>query len=159
IPAYLCYDVLEDDGQLKIAELHAFWELPTMVGQFLRSGLRSVPAGVQLSRALLHNQGFGGTLGFFSGFPGIGGESKRRFGEFLADAQAGNEVAVRRWLTRKATITTGDGDPLTATDLLTRLRGTRSHKVIGAGDHLVVGIDRDGKRDILIADVSVKPLA
>src|SRR5262245_33404300 len=39
IPAYLCYDVLEDDGQLKIAELHAFWELPTMVGQFLRSGL------------------------------------------------------------------------------------------------------------------------
>ena len=159
VPAYLYYDVLEDDGQLKIAELYAFWELPTMVGQFLRSGVRSVPAGLKLSKAMLLNQGFGGTLGFLNGFRGVGREGKLRFGEFLADAQAGNEVAVRRWLTRKATITTGDGRSLTATELLTRLRGTRSHKVIGAGKHLVVGIDRGDTRDVLIADVSVKPFA
>ncbi len=159
IPAYLRYDLQDDNGDLKIAALYAFWELPTMAGQLLRSGPRSVPAGLLLSKGLLTNQGLIGTLGFLSGFRGAGPQGKRRFREFLTDARAGDEVAVRRQLTKKARITTGDDVPLTTSELLTRLAGARPRKLIGAGYHLVIGLDRDGHRDVLAAEVATKPFA
>jgi len=159
IPAYLRYDLQNDAGELKIAALYAFWELPAMVGQFLGSGVRSLPAGLQLSKGLLTNQGLLGTVGFLRGFRGAGAQSKRRFAEFLADAAAGNEVAVRRRLTKKARITTGDDAPLSAGELLTRLAGARPRKLIGSGNHLVVGLDREGHRDVLAAEVTAKPFA
>jgi hypothetical protein len=159
IPAYLRYDLEDDDGELKIAALYAFWELPAMVGQFLRSGARSVPAGLQLSKGLLTNQGLIGTLGFLSGFRGAGTQGKRRFAEFLAEGRAGNEVAVRRLLTKRPRITTGDDVPMSAADLLTRLADARPHKLIGSGYHLIVGLDREGHRDVLAAEVTAKPFA
>jgi SnoaL-like protein len=159
IPAYLCYDLEDDHGELKIAALSAFWELPAMAGQFLRSGARSVPAGLQLSKGLLTNQGLIGTLGFLSGFRGVGSQGKRRFAEFLADARAGNEVAVRRRMAKKARITTGDDVPLNAAELLKRLAGARPRKLIGSGNHVIVGLDREGRRDVLTAEVAAKPFA
>ncbi|HEX2285840.1 MAG TPA: nuclear transport factor 2 family protein [Mycobacterium sp.] len=159
IPAYLRYDVAADAGELKIAALQAFWELPAMVGQFLRSGLRSAPAGLQLSKGLLTNQGLIGTVGFLSGFRGAGPQSKRRFQEFLGDARAGDEVALRRWLGRGSRITTGDDVPLAAAELLSRLAGARPRKLIAAGYSLVVGVDRDGRRDVLTAEIAAKPFA
>ncbi len=159
VPAYLRYDVQHDIDGLKITALYAFWELPAMVGQFVRSGLRSVPAGLSLSRGLVINQGLVGTLGFLSGFRGAGPKGKRRFSEFLTDALAGDEVAVRRCLTKKARITSGDDVPMSTSELLTRIDGARPHKLIGAGSHMVVGLDRDGQRDVLTAEVSAKPFA
>ncbi|RAV09801.1 hypothetical protein DQP55_16705 [Mycolicibacterium sp. GF69] len=159
IPAYLRYH-LEDDGrELKIAELSAFWELPAMVGQFLRSGLRSVPAGIQLSRGLLTNQGVVGTLGFVGGFRGAGGHGKKQFREFLAAAQAGDELGVRRWLGSGARITAGEHTPLGGTELLSRLTGTRARKLIGSGYSLACGVDGIRGRAVLIADVAAKPFA
>ncbi|MEO3759487.1 ketosteroid isomerase family protein [Mycobacterium sp. B14F4] len=159
IPAYLRYTVAGDGGDLKIADLQAFWELPAMVGQFVRSGLRSVPAGLQLSRGLLVNQGLLGALGFLGGFRGAGSPGKRHFRQFLADARAGDEVAMRRWLGKDARITAGEHAAMNIADLLARLAGARPRKVIGSGYSLVAGIDRSGGRDILIADVAVKPFA
>lgn len=159
IPAYLRYDVAEHRGELKIAALCAFWELPAMVGQFLRSGVQSVPAGLQLSKGLLTNQGLIGTLGFLSGFRGTGTQGKRRFGEFLTDARAGDEVAVRRRLGKGARITTGDDTQLPAAELLSRLSGARTRKLIGSGYSLIVGVDREGRRDVLTAEVAAKPFA
>jgi hypothetical protein len=159
IPAYLRYDLEEDHDALKIAALYAFWELPAMVGQFLRNGARSVPAGLQLSKGLLTNQGLIGTLGFLSGFRGAGTQGKRRFAEFLGEARAGNEVAVRRQLAKGARITAGADAPMSAAELLTRLADARPHKLIGSGYHLVVGLDREGHRDVLTAEVTAKPFA
>ena len=159
IPIYIRYDIQDDHGELKIAQLYAFWELPAMVGQFLRGGVRAVPAGVQLSKGLLTNQGFTGALGFLAGFRGIGTSGKRRFTDFLADAHAGNEVALWRRLAKGARITAGDDVAMTATDLLQRLAGARWHKLIRAGPHLVVGVDRGGARDVLLADATANPFA
>lgn len=156
IPAYLRYDLQDEHGELKIAALYAFWELPTIVGQFLRSGPRSVPVGLQLSKGLLINQGLIGTLGFLSGFRGAGTQGKRRFAEFLGEARAGNEVAVRRRLAKRARITTGDDVPMSGAELLTRLADARPHKLIGSGYQLAVGLDREGHRDVLIAEVATK---
>jgi SnoaL-like domain len=159
IPAYLRYNVEHDRGELKIAELYAFWELPAMVGQFLRKGPRSVPAGLQLTRNLLTNQGVVGALGFVGGLRGAGSHGKRQFREFLAAAQAGDEVGTRRWLGRGARITAGDHTPMSTADLLSRLTGARPRKVLGSGYSLVAGIDRSGGRDVVIADVTTKPFA
>lgn len=157
IPAYLRYDLQHDIDGLKIAALYAFWELPAMVGQFVRSGPRSVPAGLLLSKGLLTNQGFLGTLGFLSGFRGAGPNGKQRFSRFVSAALAGDEIAVRRALTKKARITAGDEVPLSTSEFLARIEGARAHKLIGAGFHMVVGLDRDGHRDVLLAEVTAKP--
>ncbi len=159
IPAYLRYHLEGDAGELKIAELSAFWELPSMVGQFLKGGIRSVPAGLQLSRGLLINQGLVGALGFLGGFRGVGPPGKRRFGEFLAAARAGDEVGVRRWLGGGTQVTAGDQTPMGGTELLSRLTGARSHKVIASGYSLACGIEAAGARDVLIADVTAKPFS
>jgi hypothetical protein len=159
IPAYLRYDLKHEHGELKIAELCAFWELPAMVGQFLRGGVRALPAGLQLSKGLLTNQGLIGTAGFLAGFRGTGPQGKRRFRQFLADAKAGDEVSVRRWLGKGARITSGDHEALGTAELLSRLAGARPRKLIASGYSLIVGLDRDGRRDVLSADVTAKPFA
>jgi hypothetical protein len=158
-PAYLRYNLEGDGGEFKIAELYAFWELPALAGQLLRSGLRSVPPSVELSKGLLTNQGVVGALGFLSGFRGTGATGKRRFREFLADAQAGNEVAVRRRLGKGVRMTLGDDVPMGTTDLMSRISGARPRKLIAAGYSLVVGLDHGGRRDVLIAEVAPKPFA
>ena len=157
IPAYLRYRVADEQGETKIAAMQAFWELPAMVAQFLRSGVRSVPAGVQLSRGLLGNQGVVGALGFLGGFRGVGAAGKRHFEQFLADARAGDEVAMRRWLGRGATITAGEDTAMTTADLLARLTGAQPRKVIASGYSLVAGVDGNQGRDVLIADVTARP--
>ncbi|MCV7279143.1 nuclear transport factor 2 family protein [Mycolicibacterium flavescens] len=158
IPAYLRYHLEEDLESPKIAEMAAYWELPAMVAQFLRAGVRSVPAGAQLSRGLLTNQGVVGTLGFLGGFRGAGADGKRRFGEFLAAASAGDEVGLRRWL-GATRITVGDHTPMSGADLLSRLTGARYRKVITSGYSVATGVDGADGRAVLIADVATKPFA
>src|SRR6478752_2946881 len=141
VPVYIRYDLKEDGGDLKIAALSAFWELPAMVGQFLRGGIGALPAGLQLSKGLLVNQGLVGALGYVGGLRGTGPQGKRRFGEFLADARAGDEVAVRRWLGKGARVTSGDDLPLSTAELLSRIATAHPHKMIAAGYSVVVGMD------------------
>lgn len=159
IPAYLRYDLAAENGEVKITRLQAFWQLPSMVGQFLRNGLRSLPAGGSLTLALLRNQGPAGAAGFVSGFRGVGASGRRQFAGFLADARAGDEVAVRRRLARTASIRLGDAEPLAASDLLARLAGARTHKLIAAGNSVVAAVEQDDNHAVLIADVDPKPFA
>jgi hypothetical protein len=118
-----------------------------------------VPAGLQLSKLLLTNQGAVGTLGFLGALRGAGPQGKRWLLDFLADARTGDEVAIRRRLAKGARTTIGDDVPLGAADLMSRLAGVRPRKMIAAGYSLVVGLDRDGGRDVLIAEVAPKPFA
>ncbi|MCT7662026.1 ketosteroid isomerase family protein [Mycobacterium deserti] len=159
VPIYIRYDLQRSGEEVKIAALTAFWELPSMVGQFLRGGVKGVPAGLQLSRALLTNQGLIGTLGFLNGFRGTGADGKRQFGRFLDDARIGDEVAVRRWLGKGARITSGDDTPLSTSDLLSRLSDSRPRKLIASGYHIAVALERDTGRDVLTAEVDSKPFA
>lgn len=159
VPVYIRYDVQDGGDELKIAALSAFWELPAMVGQFLKSGIAGLPAGLRLSKSLLVNHGAVGVLGYLGGLRGTGSHGKRRFQEFLDDARAGDEVAVRRWLGKGARVTSGDDLPLSTAELLSRISAARPRKMIASGYSLVVGLDRDGRRDVLIAEVAAKPFA
>lgn len=156
IPAYLRYALQPD---LSIATLQAYWELPAMVGQFLRTGPRAVPAGIQLAGALLRNQGPTGAVGFASGLAGAGARGKRAVTHLLDGLCAGDEVAVRRHLTRDTAVLSGDDTPLAASGLLRRCDGAGWSKLITSGHSLVARLDRDGRRAVLIAELSPKTLA
>ena len=159
IPAYLRYDIEDADGELRIARLQAHWELPAMVMQFARAGLAAVPAGLALSRGLLVNQRIAGTLGFLSGFRGVGARGKRHLSGFLDDACAGDEVAVRRRMSDQVHITLGDDERIATSDLVNRLAGGRPRKLIAAGDTVAAGIESDGQRQVLIAEMRPNTLA
>ncbi|MDT7794837.1 MAG: hypothetical protein QOD59_4278 [Mycobacterium sp.] len=157
IPAYLRYDLEGHDGELNVAALQAFWELPAMVGHFLRSGVRAVPAGADLAKALLTNQGLAGTLGFLSGFSGMGSGGKGLFARFLDDACGGDEVGMRRRLAGQVGISSGDDLQLSAADLLRHLSGARWRKLIGTGHAVVAATERAGQRSVIFAEVGSEP--
>jgi hypothetical protein len=159
VPVYIRYDLTDDAGELKISALSAFWELPAMVGQFLRGGVAAVPAGLQLSKLLLRNQGLVGTLGFLGGFRGIGGGAKGAVGRFLDAACAGDEVGMRRRLAGQVRISSGDEVQLSAGDLLRHLSGARWRKLIGSGHAVVAAVERAGQRSVIFAEVGTEPLA
>jgi hypothetical protein len=50
IPAFLRDDLREADGQWQLAELRAYWDIPAMMLQFLRTGSRAMSPALQLSR-------------------------------------------------------------------------------------------------------------
>jgi hypothetical protein len=159
IPAYLRYDLESVDRQLRIARLQAFWELPAMVTQFVRSGLGAIPAGLGLAGGLLRNQGPLGTAGFAAGFRGPGGRAKRHVTAIVDALCAGDEMAVRRLLGDRVPITLGDETGISAADLIARFRGGRWHKPIVAGHTVAAGVEADGQRGILFADLRSAPLA
>lgn len=157
IPAYLRYDL--DPVDLRITRLQAYWELPAMVGQFLRSGVGAAPAGVRLSSALLRNQGVRGTAGFLSGFRSVGSRGKRSFARFLADAADGDEISVRRRLPGSAPIRDGAQGPISRAALSSRLAGASADKLVVAGRHVVATVARDGHHAVLIAGLAAPRFA
>lgn len=155
IPAYLRYALTPE---LRIAELQAYWELPTMVVQFLRAGLAALPAGLQLSQALLRNQGPTGAMGFAEGFRGAGRRGKRLVTGLLDELCSGNEVAVRRRLPRDTVVHAGETGPLAVSHLIERCAGAQWDKLVASGYSLAAGLRSERGRAVLIADLTPKPL-
>jgi hypothetical protein len=152
VPTYLRYDVQTDDDQTKIAALSAFWELPAMVGQFLRRGIRAVPAGLQLSKDLLTNQGVAGTLDYLGALRGTGVGGKRLFARFLDAACAGDEVGMHRRLASEPRLSSADDVQLSTGDLLKHLAGARWRKMIASGRFVVAATERAGQRSVLFGE-------
>jgi hypothetical protein len=154
IPAYLVYDL---DETLRITRLQAFWQLPAMVWQFARSGVGAVPAGLQLSRALLCNQGPAGTAGFLSGFGGLTSRGKRHLAALLDDACAGDQVAVKRRLADAAHLTRGVDELIGTSELVAMLHGARWDGMIRAGHCVVARVRRDERRLVLFGEIEARP--
>jgi hypothetical protein len=159
VPMFIRYDLEDEAGELKIAALSAFWELPALAARFLRGGIGAVPAGLQLSRLLIRNQGLVGTVGFLGGLRGMGSGAKGAVARFLDAACAGDEVGMRRRLAGKVRISSGDGRQMTAADLLRHLSGARWRKLIGSGYAVVAAIERAGQRSVFFAEVGSEPVA
>lgn len=154
IPAFLRYDLREVNGQWRIAELRAFWELPAMMAQFLRTGSRAMSPALRLSRGLLGNQGLRGTAGFMTGFRRVGARHKKAVEGFLGAVARGDESAADQALSPSAAITLGDDDPLGLAELVERLGDARPTKTIGAGPTVTVSLESRHGRGILFADVA-----
>jgi len=154
IPAFLRYDLREVNGEWKVARLRAYWELPAMMLQFLRTGWRALAPAAKLSRGLLGNQGVRGTAGFVAGFRRVGARHKKLVETFLDAVVRGDKVAALGALSSSAAITLGDNDPLDIAELVEQLDGARWSKVIGAGSTVAVGLNSTHGRGILFAGMA-----
>jgi hypothetical protein len=151
IPAFLRYSIRESGGEMKVAELQAYWELPPMIVQFGSFGLRAAAPGLALGRALLANQGLGGAAGFLRGLRRVGGPARRTLDELLIALSGGDEITTRRLL-GGATVILGDALPIGLEQLAARLRGASFAKYIAAGPAIAVSAVNGRERAVLIAD-------
>lgn len=154
IPAFLRYDLREANGDWQIAQLRAYWELPAMMRQFLRTGLRAISPALQLSRDLLGNQGLRGTAGFASGFRRVGARPKKVVETFLDAVARADKSAVAHALSPTATTTLGDTDPLDVAELVEQLNGVNWTKMNSAGPTVTVSLNSNHGRGIMFADVA-----
>ena len=131
-----------------------------MVGQFLRGGIRAVPAGLQLSEAADAQPGHGR----HSRIPRRIARYRHRMprvpsrASWTQRAQATRSACGRR-LAGEVRISGGDGLQMSAADLLRHLSGARWRKLIGSGYAVVAAIERAGQRSVFFAEVGSEPVA
>lgn len=154
IPALLRYDLREANGSWKIGRLRAYWELPAMMLQFLRTGPGAASPALRLSRGLLANQGLRGAAGFLAGFRRAGARHKRLAESFLGAVSRKDEPSAARALAPSAAMTLGDDDPLDIGELVEQLGGARWTKVIGAGSTVAVSVNSAHGRGIVFVDAA-----
>jgi hypothetical protein len=97
VPAIIRYDLREAESGWQIARLRAYWELPAMVAQFLRGGMKVVPASLRLSAGLLRNQGLAGTARYAAGLRGPARRGKRLVERALSEGQLRDDLRDCRW--------------------------------------------------------------
>lgn len=85
VPMHLRYDLVEEDGVLKISRLAAHWELQSMIRQLLGAGTRGLSASAKLTPQLVSNQGVRGVLGFMGGLRSVGARGKTAALDVLRD--------------------------------------------------------------------------
>jgi Nuclear transport factor 2 (NTF2) domain len=154
IPAFLRYDLREANGEWQIAQLRAYWELPAMMLEFLRTGSRSISPALRLSRDLLGNQGLRGTAGFAAGFRRVGARHKKLVGTFLDAVARADKSTIARALSPTATTTLGDTDPLDVAELVEALGGGNWTKMNSAGTTVAASLNSNHGRGIIFADVA-----
>jgi hypothetical protein len=154
IPAFLRYDLREVNGGWKIAMLRAYWELPSMMLQFLRNGASAVPATIELSQGLIRNQRLRGTAGFAAGFRRVGSRRKQLVDSFVNAVGSGDRLAAQRTLSSDATMTFGDEDVADIADLVARCPGAGAPKRIAAGSTVAASITSTEGRGVMFADVA-----
>ncbi len=154
IPAFLRYDLREVNGEWKIATLRAYWELPAMMLQFLRNGASAVPATIQLSQGLIRNQRLRGTVGFAAGFRRVASRHKELVDSFVNAIARADTSAALRTLSSAATITFGDDSAANIADLVARLPGVGTPKLIAAGSTVAASISSAQECGVMFADVA-----
>ncbi len=154
IPAILRYDLRQVGDDWKIAMLQAYWELPAMLLQFLGNGLSALPAGVQLSRALIRNQRLRGTTGFVAGFRRVGSRQKTLVDTFVNAVGRGDRFGALQALSSGATISFGDDDAADLDGLVDRCPGATTTKLIAAGPTVAASVASTSHRGLLFADVA-----
>ena len=154
IPAVLRYDLRQVEGEWKIEALGAYWELPAMMLQFLGNGVSALPAGVQLSRALIRNQRLRGAAGFVVGFRRVGSRQKTLVDTFVNAVGRSDRFTALQALSSGAAITFGDHETADVGRLIERCSGATTMKLIAAGSTVAASVASGRGRGILFADVA-----
>lgn len=150
VPMHLRYDLIEEDGRLEIRALYAHWELSTMIGQLLRTGLKGLWTSVKLGPQLIINQGIGGMIGFMRGLFGSGRGGKRSVGAFLAAAQRGDVEAAGASLHEDCALENPAHRPVSLQELAAALRTVRWSKVLASGNSVTATIVIAGRRGVAL---------
>ena len=83
VPMHALYELVEENGELRITRLAAHWELVPMVKQVMGKGFASLGVLCALGARMISIQGISGVMGFTQGFSGIGDIGKTRINHFV----------------------------------------------------------------------------
>jgi len=83
VPMHAHYELLEEEGVLKVHHLAAHWELWPMLKQQMSFGVPSLSVGLALGQRMVSQLGFRGMLQFMSGVFNIGQTGKDRVQDFV----------------------------------------------------------------------------
>jgi hypothetical protein len=150
VPMHLRYDLVEEDGALKIRRLFAHWELPYMIGLLMKQGLKGLWTSIKLGPQLIAHQGLGGMLGFLRGFLGNGRAGKKAAEAFLAAAARGDADAAGALLDHRCELELPAHTPIGLPELVGRLRSAQWRKMIAAGDFVTVTLQAGGRRGVAL---------
>ncbi|MFI6168732.1 nuclear transport factor 2 family protein [Nocardia sp. NPDC051052] len=133
VPMHLRYQLTEEDGDWKIAQLAAHWELGPMIVQLLRTGPSGLGAAMRLGPQLISNLGVEGALGMMRALGGVGRTGRRVTSRLFAAAGSTDIVRVRGLLGHYAVIELPAGTPISVEEFTNRARNMRWGKLIAAG--------------------------
>jgi hypothetical protein len=156
VPMHLRYELVEQDGRLKINRLYAHWELGEMLRQQM-SSLSGIWTSFQLTPRLLRHQGVGGLLGFMGGLSGHGIAGKATASTFLAALAAGNATAAGVFLAEGCTIETPPGTAVGLPELAAGTRNLQWRKLIGAGNFASATITLGPRRGVALFRFDERP--
>lgn len=152
VPMHLRYEVIEEDGALRIEYLAAHWELVPMIGQLMGTGPKGLRAGTRLGVLLLRNQGMRGLIGMARACTGVGGVGKQIANRLCAALAAGDTATVTALTGDRGTVCLWSGESITTTELAVRARGLRQGKTLSAGRSVTVSADLPAGPALMIFD-------
>jgi hypothetical protein len=152
VPMHLRYEVVEQDGALRIGYLAAYWELVPMVGQLMGTGPKGWRAGARLGGLLLRNQGWRGLTGMARACTGVGATGKQIAHRLCAAAAAGDTATVTALTGHRDTVRLWSGESIGSAELAVRARGLRQGKTLAAGRSVTISADLPTGPALLILD-------
>lgn len=152
VPMHLRYEITEEDGDLRISHLAAYWELLPMIGQLMGTGIAGLRAGTRLGGLLLRNQGVSGLLGMARAVTGIGRTGKEITHRLCAAAATGDTATVTELAGGRETVRLWSGESIPPAELVARARGLRCGKTLAAGRSVTVSGETPDGPVLLILD-------
>lgn len=146
VPTHIRYELIVDNGALKIHNLYAHWELMPMVLQTLKQGLTGLVTYGKLSVHMIRCQGMGGVMGFMRGFGGVGKRGKLRAEEWLTAISQGDSVNARALIAAGAELHLPDTPHCGLDVIADQLQGLQWRKLTAAGRTVTATITQDGQQ-------------
>ena len=149
VSTHIRYQLIEQDGELKIHRLYAHWELLPMVLHTLRQGVLGLVTYAKLSVHMIRCQGLGGVLGFTRGFGGVGKRGKVQAQAWLSAISQGDSAAAGEQLATGAQLHLPDAEQCSLDQVLEQMQGVQWRKVIAAGKTITATINQAERQGVV----------
>lgn len=150
VPAHIRYELTGSEDALRVRRLCAHWELPQMIGQSLRAGIKGMRSHAALSSHMLRHQGLGGMLGFMRASGGVGSRGKTRAEGCLRALRDGHCAGLSRCFGEACRIQMPGQPEASPEELAATLGGLFWEKLIAAGNCVTATIHIGEKRGIAL---------
>jgi len=142
VPVHLLYELVDENGQPKIARLAAHWELLPMLRQQVSSGIGFLAVGSASALRMLRQMGPSGVLGFSRAASSVGEAGKARLRAFAAGHDLPSDAVAAG-----ATVELPAGGEIVPVAVFRSDAGLALHKLLAAGNTVsaTCAFRRDGR--------------
>ena len=136
VPMHLMYELVEEQGELKIFRLAAHWEMLPSLRQQMSFGWDSVSAGLSAGWRMYRYLGLGGSAGFMRAIRSIGSVGKLQLDTFVRFVNGGNADGVGSLMNDSSGSIYYAGENLSPAQLVEAQLSVSTGKIIAAGNYV-----------------------